>query len=73
MSFFNYKPQTENPQVSKPEVKVDPHTVIIDGSNLIKVVEDNPELPELPVDIGMGLQGIWQPCNYDHTTGKVRE
>jgi hypothetical protein len=53
--------------------KVDPRMVIIDGSNLIKVVEDNPEIPEGKVDRGLGMAGpygMWQPSNYNPETGE---
>lgn len=77
MSFFSYqhnagaaRPSTE-PQQEHPEMKVPPHMVIIDGANLVKLVEDNPEVPEGKTDIGNGMMGMWQPVNYNPQTGEM--
>lgn len=75
MSFFSYKPQEEKPGVppsqSEKEMNIPPHMIIIDGTNLVKLIEDNPELPEGPTDIGNGQFGVWRPCNYNPETMEI--
>lgn len=74
MSFFSYQPPpgAERPQPdapTQPEMKVPPHMVIIDGTNLVKVVADNPEIPEGKTDVGNGEFRHWQALNYNPATG----
>lgn len=74
MNFFNYsvKEEEATPQPDpQPQEKVDPRMVIIDGANLIKLVADNPEIPEGKVDIGVSDIGYWQPANYNPQTGEM--
>ena len=88
--FGNLPPNPEAPKEEKIEVdynyidedhkkrmqgKIDPRLVLIDGNNLIKLVEDNPSIPVGKTDIGSGTFpppiGQWQPMNYNPQTGEV--
>jgi hypothetical protein len=74
MSFFSYQHNAGAARPSaepQPEMKVPPHMVIIDGTNLVKLVEDNPEIPEGKTDAGSGVHGFWQPLNYNPATGEM--
>lgn len=73
MSFFNYQvKEEETPPEPKPEEKIDPRMVIIDGTNLVKLVEDNPEIPEGKTDVGIFQLDVWEPMNYDIKTGEMK-
>lgn len=79
MSFFNYAPKQEQaqpeptPKEDQPKPKMNPFRVLIDGEGLIKQITDNPEIPDSKVDIGDGMARLWQPLNYNPTTGKIEE
>lgn len=75
MSFFNYVP----PEQSQPQAEVPPQApipsdrIIIDGSHLIKLVEDTPEIPDGKVDIGDGMRRLLEPLNYNPQTGVIEK
>ena len=77
MSFFSYKPHDVNPPPPQPEPqnepKIDPFRVIIEGSQLIKEVEDDPSIPDARVDIGNGMTRLLQPLNYNVQTGEIQK
>ena len=45
--------------------------ITIDGNKLIKLVADNPEIPEGKTDVGIAVMGVWEPANYNPTTGEM--
>lgn len=74
MSFFDYKPQDQKPQdETKPQQHIPSDRIIIDGSHLIKLVDDNPEIPDGKVDIGNGMSRRLEPLNYNPETGVIEK
>lgn len=81
MSFFNYKPQ--EPKMEQAQKEPEPKTpsfdqlfntrMVIDAPTPIKELPDNPDIPILPMDVGIAAYNHWQPFNYDPKTGEVFE
>jgi hypothetical protein len=71
MNFFKktsekpLEPEQENTNAQPKPPDFPPHMIVIDGeaSGLIKVVVDDPNLPEAKLDIQRQF-GIFQPYNY---------
>jgi hypothetical protein len=78
MSFFKPFPQQPIPEVTpeeplQKEQYIDPRMVIIEGTNLIKVVDDNPEIKEGKVEKYLnGPMSDMVPYNYDLKTGDIK-
>jgi hypothetical protein len=78
MSFFpsmkdeepKAQQEQEQPQPQKPP-KIDPRFIIIDGTNLVKLVEDNPDIPVGKTDRGIFEAGLWIASNYNPATGEM--
>jgi hypothetical protein len=71
MTFFQQpKFRDQQPQREESPQDVPPHMVVIDGGNLIKLVEDNPEIPEGKTDIQAPFG--WVPLNYNPETGEMK-
>ncbi len=71
MSFFGYVPPPPPPPPPPPIKQPPPDRVIIDGAQLIKEGEDNPEIPMGKFDIGQGMAKQWNPLNYNPQTGEL--
>ena len=60
---------------ARKQPSIDPHFVLIDGSNLIRAVKDDPSIKEGRTDIGSGTfpppLGHWVPANYNPVTGEL--
>lgn len=74
MSFFQFNIPNVHiaHEENKPQGKIDPRTVIIDGKDLIKLIEDNPDIPEGKTDKGIAQFDMWQPINYSPETGEMK-
>jgi hypothetical protein len=78
MSFFpNADPPKEksvdedNETSNVKSEKLDPRNIIIDGSNLIKLVADNPDIKPGKTDKGIFQFDMWVPVNYNPETGEI--
>lgn len=73
MTFFQqpkFKEQTKQAETPQHPQDVPPHMVVIDGGNLIKLVEDNPDIQPGKTDIQTPFG--WVPLNYDPQTGEMK-
>jgi hypothetical protein len=73
MTFFEqpkFKQQPEPEPEDRKQDKVPPQIITIDGSNLIKEVPDNKDIPEGKIDIITMFYSV--PFNYDPQTGEMK-